>query len=91
MTKLHKSISKALPKEARTPLDKKISEENISTHESLERRMNPAASMEGQDEPVIPMPDEDEIKRSKRRGTAARSGGRASTILTGGDQDRLGG
>jgi hypothetical protein len=42
-------------------------------------------------EPAIPMADEEEIKRSKRRGVSGRGGGRASTILTGGDKDRLGG
>lgn len=40
--------------------------------------------------PVVPMPDEEEIKRNKRRGTAARGGGRASTILSQSDGDRLG-
>lgn len=92
MTKLHKTISKAIPKEMRDPIDKKISKENISAHESLGRRMDPAKAMEGQEqEPVIPLPDEEDIRRSKRRGTAARGGGRASTVLTGGNQDRLGG
>lgn len=89
MTRLHKTVSKAIPKEGRTPLDKKISEENIKTHESLSRRMSP--EMPESDDPVIPMADEEEIRRSKRRGTAARGGGRAATILTGGDKDRLGG
>lgn len=88
---LHKTAKKILPKEMRTPLDKKIGEENIRTHESLGRRMDPSKAMEGQEEPVIPLADEDEIRRNKRRGTAARSGGRASTVLTGGDKDRLGG
>lgn len=91
MGRLHKTVSKAIPKEMRTPLDKKISEENISTHNSLSRRMDPSKAMEGQEEPVIPLADEEEIRRNKRRGTAARSGGRASTVLTGGDKDRLGG
>lgn len=85
---LHKSISKAIPKEMRDPIDKKISKENIRTHESLSRRMNPELPPE---EAAIPMPDEEEIKRNKRRGQSARGGGRASTILTGGDQERLGG
>lgn len=92
MTGLHKSIKKRIPKEMRTPLDRKIGDENISTHESLSKRMDPAKMMEDQPkEPVIPMADEEEIRRNKRRGTAARGGGRAATILTGGDQDRLGG
>lgn len=88
MTKLHKTISKAIPKEMRDPIDKKISKENIRTHESLERRMSPELPPE---EAAIPMPDEEEIRRNKRRGQSARGGGRASTILTGGDQERVGG
>lgn len=40
------------------------------------------------DEPPIPMADEEEIKRNKRRTASARGGGRASTIFT--DSDRLG-
>lgn len=85
---LHKSIKKVMPKELVDPINKKVMDENISTHDSLSRRMNP--EMPVNDEPVIPMADEEEIRRNKRRGTAARSGGRASTILTGGDQERLG-
>jgi len=85
---LHKSIKKVIPKEMRSPLDKKIGEENIKTHESLNRRMNPELPEE---EAPIPMADEEEIKRNKRRGQSARGGGRASTILTGGDQEALGG
>ena len=85
---LHKRISKAIPKEMRDPIDKKISKENIKTHESLSRRMNPELPPE---EAPIPMPDEEEIKRNKRRGQSSRQGGRASTILTGGDQERVGG
>ena len=88
MSGLHKSISKALPKEMRDPIDKKISKENIRTHESLNSRMNPELPPE---EAAIPMADEEEIKRNKRRGQSARGGGRAATILTGGDQERLGG
>jgi hypothetical protein len=40
--------------------------------------------------PVVPMPDEEDIKRAKRRATAAQlqRSGRQSTILT--DSDRLG-
>lgn len=92
MTGVHKTIKKVIPKEMRTPLDKKIGEENIRTHESLSRRMDPMKAMENEPkEPVIPMADEEEIRRNKRRGTAMRGGGRAATILTGGDQDRLGG
>ena len=36
------------------------------------------------------MPDEDALKRARRRKAASRKGGRASTVLTG-DEDKLGG
>lgn len=49
--------------------------------------MTPEAPAQEED-PVMPMADEDEIKRSKRRSASARGGGRASTIFT--DSDRLG-
>lgn len=86
MTGIHKTIKKVIPKEMRTPLDKKIGDENIKTHESLSRRLSP--EMPANDEPVMPMADEEEIKRNKRRNASARGGGRASTIFT--DSDRLG-
>lgn len=82
----HKSVKKVIPKEMRTPLDKKIGEENIKTHESLSRRMSPEMPVD--DEKVMPMADEEEIKRNKRRNASSRGGGRASTIFT--DDDRLG-
>lgn len=85
---LHKSIKKVMPKELVDPINKKVMDENIRTHESLSRRMNPQLPPE---EAPVPMPDEEEIKRNKRKGQSARGGGRASTILTGGDQERLGG
>lgn len=88
MSGLHKSVKKVMPKELVDPINKKVMDENISTHESLSRRMNPELPPE---EAAIPIPDEEEIKRSKRRGQSSRGGGRASTILTGGDQERLGG
>jgi hypothetical protein len=78
MTQLHKTINKVLPKEGRTPLDKKIAKENIRTHESLDKRMNP--EMPAVDDTVIPLPDEEELERVRRR--RARGGGRASTVLT---------
>lgn len=86
MTGIHKTINKALPKELRTPADKKIAKENIRTHESLGRTFSP--ELDETTDPVIPLADEEEIKRSKRRTASARSGGRASTIFT--DSDRLG-
>ena len=47
------------------------------------------ALKEAEAEPVIPMPDEEEIARVKRRRTARRGGGRSSTVLS--DSDSLGG
>lgn len=84
MTGIHKTLKKVIPKEGRTPLDRKIGDENINTHESLDRTFNP----ETPEAEVVPMADEEEIKRSKRRTNSARGGGRASTIFT--DSDRLG-
>lgn len=83
MTGIHKTIKKVLPKEARTPLDKKIADENIKTHESLDRRMNPEMPTQ-EDEKVIPLPDEEELERQRRR--KGRGGGRASTVLTSNDE-----
>lgn len=83
MSGLHKSIKKVLPKEMRTPLDKKIGEENIKTHESLNRRMNPEMPQQ-EEEKVIPLPDEEELERQRRR--KGRGGGRASTVLTSNDE-----
>jgi hypothetical protein len=39
--------------------------------------------------PVIPLPDEEELERVRRKRAARRAGGRASTVLS--DDDRLGG
>jgi len=41
------------------------------------------------EEGVIPLPDEDELERVRRRRNARRGGGRASTVLS--DENRLGG
>ncbi len=38
---------------------------------------------------AIPLPDEEELERTRRRKNARRGGGRASTVLT--EDDRLGG
>jgi hypothetical protein len=38
---------------------------------------------------VVPLPDEEELDRVRRRRNARRSGGRASTVLS--DDSRLGG
>ena len=87
MSGLHRSAKKIIPKETVDPINKKVMDENISTHESLNRRMNPEMPT-GEDEPVMPMADEEEVKRNKRRTASSRGGGRASTIFT--DSDRLG-
>ena len=86
MSGIHKTIKKVIPKEMRTPLDKKIGEENIKTHESVNRRMNPEIP-EPEEEKVIPLPDEEELERIRRR--KGRGGGRASTVLT--SDEKLGG
>lgn len=85
MTRLHKNINKIVPKEARSPGERKLAEENISTHESLDRRMNPQVATE--DEAAIPLPDEEELARIRRRRAAGRGGGRSSTVLS---EDRFG-
>jgi hypothetical protein len=87
MTGIHKTIKKVMPKEAVDPVNKKIMDENISTHESLNRRMNPKMPT-AEDEKVIPLPDEEELERQRRR--KGRGGGRASTVLTS-DDEGLGG
>lgn len=86
MTGLHKTIRKVVPKETVDPINKKVMDENISTHESLNRRMNPQMP-EMEEEKVIPLPDEEELARARRR--RGRGGGRASTVLT--EDERLGG
>ena len=83
MAGIHKSIRKATPKEIISPAGKKVDAAVGDTWDSLNPKM-PAASQE----PVMPMADEEEIKRAKRRTASARGGGRASTIFT--DSDRLG-
>lgn len=80
---LHKSIKKVLPKETVDPINKKVMDENISTHESLNRRMNPEMPA-AEDDKVIPLPDEEALERQRRR--KSRGGGRASTVLTSNDE-----
>lgn len=41
MTGVHRTLDKVLPKELRSPIDRKIGKENLRTHESLSRRMSP--------------------------------------------------
>lgn len=87
MSGFHKTVKKVMPKEMRDPIEKKIGDENIKTHESLNRRMNPEMPT-ADDEKVIPLPDEEELERQRRR--KSRGGGRASTVLTS-DDEGLGG
>lgn len=77
MSGIGKTVKKIIPKELRTlnPLDSML--------DSLKPKM---PSQE--DSAPIPMADEDEIRRNRRRSQSARGGGRASTILS--DGDRLG-
>lgn len=90
MTGIHKTARKIIPKEnwllRANPAAKKIEKENMRTHESLDRRMNPQMP-EQQEEKVIPLPDEEELERQRRR--KSRGGGRASTVLT--NDEKLGG
>ncbi len=86
MSGFHKTMAKALPKESpKFRAAKKVNEVMADTLSDLTPKM-PA----GNDQ-AIPMPDEEEIKRSKRRSNAARGGSRAATMLSGGDVDTLGG
>lgn len=41
--------------------------------------------------PAMPMPDEEELRRARRRQGASSGGGRASTIMSGGSGQGLGG
>jgi hypothetical protein len=47
------------------------------------------ALKEAENQPVIPLADEDELARVRRRRAARRGGGRNSTVLS--DENRLGG
>jgi hypothetical protein len=87
MSGIHKTLKKVIPKETVDPINKKVMDENIRTHESLNRRMNPKMPEVG-DDTVIPLPDEEELERVRRRKN--RGGGRASTVLTS-DDEGLGG
>lgn len=85
MSGIHKTVRKAIPKEIAKadPIGTKVDTEVGKAWGSF------TPDMPGQDEsPIMPMADEEEIKRNKRRTASARGGGRASTIFT--DSDRLG-
>lgn len=84
MSGLHRTLKKAKPKELlHMKMSRKVDDTMIDATKSLSPDLPPEKS-------AIPMPDEEEIKRSRRRANAARGGGRASTILTGGDYETLG-
>jgi hypothetical protein len=83
MAKLHKTISKATPKELMSPAGKKVDKEVGRTWDSLNPKMPTA-----EEEKAIPLPDEEELARQRRR--KSRGGGRASTVLTS-DDEGLGG
>lgn len=97
MARLHKNLKNTLGQK----LERKIFGEKtynklhpIGT--SLEKQYDARkeaenAAKDAANQPVVPLPDEEEIKRQQRRKTTSRGGGRASTIMTGGDQDTLGG
>lgn len=46
------------------------------------KKASEKALKEAEEAPVIPMPDEEEIARVRRRRSARRGGGRESTVLT---------
>jgi hypothetical protein len=86
MAKLHKFVGKSLGSQAYKGLvGKKTYDELHPLGTALVKAETPE-----QPAPVVPMPDEEDIKRAKRRKTAAQlqRSGRQSTILT--DSDRLG-
>ena len=87
MTGLARSITrwtkKATPKELpKDPLIKKTEQKSLDTNFMPRPPIAPA-------EAVIPLPDEEEIVRARRRRRAGRTG-RAATVLTGGDADTVG-
>lgn len=84
MTGIHKTIKKVTPKEIISPMGKKLDKAVGEGWDSL----NPKLPASAAEEAVMPLADEEEIRRNKRRTASARGGGRASTIFT--DSDRLG-
>ena len=78
MSGIRRTIKKAIPKEATDPM---------RFAKALKKELIPEIPKPEQPRD-IPMSDEDEIKRNRRRSQSTRGGGRASTILS--DGDRLG-
>lgn len=87
MTNIHKTIRKVVPKEwmKAHPVQDAVSKEGVRTADSFQRRINPEMPKQ-QEEKVIPLPDEEELERQRRRKSR---GGRASTVLT--NEEKLGG
>lgn len=83
MSALDKTIRKATPKELRSGPAGKLDKGVEGAWDSLNPKM-PVA----QEDKVIPLPDEEELARVRRRKN--RGGGRASTVLTS-DDEGLGG
>lgn len=78
MSGLHRSAKKALPKEGlHSRAARKVNEEAEKAYSSMTPKMP-----QQEEEPAIPLPDEEELARIRRRKAAGRSGGRSSTVLT---------
>ena len=93
MGRLHKTVKKGLAGRAiRGIVGEKTFDQAHFLGSSLEKQYDATKAAERQaaaiaNEPAIPLPDEEELARQRRR--TRRSGGRASTVLT--DDERLGG
>lgn len=83
MSGLHKTMRKIKPKELlHMKMSRKVDETMADSYSSLTPKVP-----EQEEERVIPLADEEELERIRRR--KGRGGGRASTVLT--DDERLGG
>lgn len=96
MGKLHEKLSKlSIGKRVeRSLIDKETFDELHPLSAQVDNSYDAAqaskkALKDAADQPVIPLPDEEELDRARRRRTARRGGGRASTVLS--DDTRLGG
>lgn len=80
---INKRINKVVPKEARKadPLNSYFNKGVNTAH------VSPRPPPE---EAVIPLPDEEALGQAKRRQRSRRRGARASTVLTGGDDETVG-
>ncbi len=85
MTGLIRSVGrtnmKVLPKEVQSPLDRYIDKK------AQKVRFGPKTP---EPAPVVPLPDEEALGRATRRRRSRRVGSRASTALTGGDNEPVG-